>query len=127
MLLPSEIEAKAVIPYLRAIVAKRLMEVYNLNQQQVAAKLGVSQAAISNYMRQTRGKGENWQREREIEMHCDVIASMIADGADEIDVMERFNRATEFIRKNRLLCDIHREMEPHYDIDSCHICDKPSS
>lgn len=126
MLLPSEIEAKTVIPYLRAVVAKRLMEVYGLNQQQVAAKLGLTQAAVSNYIRQTRGKRENWQREREIEMYCDVIASMIANGADEIEILDRFNEATKFIRKNRLLCDIHKELEPDFDIESCHICDRPN-
>ena len=47
MLLHSEIEANAVIPFLRTIVVKRLIEKYNLTQQQAAAKLGITQATIS--------------------------------------------------------------------------------
>ena len=57
MLLPAEIETKTSIPALRALIAKKLIGVHKMNQKQAANSLGVTQAAISNYMRGTRGTG----------------------------------------------------------------------
>ena len=55
MLLPSEIEAKSLIPAIRAILAKKLIIEYKMKEEFVAKVLGVTQAAISNYIRGTRG------------------------------------------------------------------------
>ena len=51
MLLPSEIEAKSLIPAVRAILAKKLIGEYSLKEEDVAKDLGITQAAVSNYDR----------------------------------------------------------------------------
>ena len=58
MLLPSEIEAKSLIPAIRAMLAKKLTIEYKMKEEFVAKVLGVTQAAISNYIRGTRGDTE---------------------------------------------------------------------
>ncbi|HEX7208306.1 MAG TPA: transcriptional regulator, partial [Nitrososphaeraceae archaeon] len=58
MLLPSEIEAKSLIPAIRAILAIRLIKEYDLKEEVVANVLGITQAAVSNYLRGTRGDVE---------------------------------------------------------------------
>ena len=55
MLLPAEIESKSLIPALRAILAKDLAKNYNIREDQISQMLGVTQAAISNYIRGIRG------------------------------------------------------------------------
>ena len=55
MLLPSEIESKSLIPAIRAILSKKLIHDYNLKEETVAKLLGITQAAVSNYIRGTRG------------------------------------------------------------------------
>jgi len=55
MLLPAEIESKTLIPALRAILAKRLAEDYKIREDEISKMLGVTQAAVSNYIRGTRG------------------------------------------------------------------------
>ena len=55
MLLPAEIESKTLIPALRAILAKRLVEQHKIREDEISKMLGVTQAAISNYIRGTRG------------------------------------------------------------------------
>ncbi|HVD36999.1 MAG TPA: helix-turn-helix domain-containing protein, partial [Nitrososphaeraceae archaeon] len=55
MLLPAEIEAKSLIPAIRSILARKLINDYGLKEELVAKVLGVTQAAISNYVRGTRG------------------------------------------------------------------------
>ena len=58
MLLPAEIESKTLIPALRAILAKDLSENHNVREEMISKMLGVTQAAISNYIRGTRGDPE---------------------------------------------------------------------
>ena len=55
MLLPAEIESKTLIPALRAILAKKLAEEHNIREDEISKMLGVTQAAVSNYIRGTRG------------------------------------------------------------------------
>ena len=55
MLLPAEIESRTLIPALRAILSKRLSEKYNIHEDEISKMLGVTQAAVSNYIRGTRG------------------------------------------------------------------------
>ena len=58
MLLPAEIESKTLIPALRAILAKNLAGNHNIREDEISKMLGVTQAAISNYIRGTRGDPE---------------------------------------------------------------------
>ena len=55
MLLPAEIESKTLIPALRAILAKKLAEDHKIREDEISKMLGVTQAAVSNYIRGTRG------------------------------------------------------------------------
>jgi Predicted transcriptional regulator len=43
------------IPALRAILAKKLAEEHDIREDEISKMLGVTQAAISNYIRGTRG------------------------------------------------------------------------
>ena len=51
----SEILIREVMPAMRAIIAKSLVETYGLSQKQAAQKLGTTQPAISQYKRGLRG------------------------------------------------------------------------
>ena len=51
-----EIVVQDILPTLRAAIAKELIAGYSLNQGEVAKLLDVSQPAISQYLRQLRGK-----------------------------------------------------------------------
>ena len=55
MLLPAEIESKTLIPALRAILAKKLADQHKIREDEISKMLGVTQAAVSNYIRGTRG------------------------------------------------------------------------
>lgn len=51
-----EVIAQDILPILRAAIAKELINSYNLNQGEAAKLLDVSQPAVSQYLRQLRGK-----------------------------------------------------------------------
>ena len=44
-----------ILPTVRAMVAKKLIDTYGLSQKQAAEKLGTTQPAISQYKRNLRG------------------------------------------------------------------------
>ncbi len=51
-----EVVVNDILPTLRASLAKELITGFNLNQGEVAKLLNVSQPAVSQYLRQLRGK-----------------------------------------------------------------------
>lgn len=52
---PCEISARYVIPAIRLMIAKKLIEEHNLTQSEVAELLGVTQPSISHYLNSKRG------------------------------------------------------------------------
>jgi len=76
MLLPAEIESRSLIPALRAILAKKLSEKYSIHEDEISKMLGVTQAAVSNYIRGTRGDPkliEKLQGEKQVTEMLDDI------------------------------------------------------
>jgi len=124
MLLPSEIESKLTIPVLRAMVAKKLIYEHGFTQEETAKALGVTQAAISNYMRGVRGGMINWEASPEIGNRIGEIVDLIINNAPQSHVARKFNELLEDIRRRRILCDVHKKIEPDIDIESCHVCDE---
>ena len=55
MIVPCEIAVKSVIPAVKALIAKELVEKRGLKQDEAAEILGVSQSAVSKYTRKVRG------------------------------------------------------------------------
>ena len=51
-----ETEGKYLVSLFRSLVAKELVNVYHLTQDEVAKKIGSTQAAVSNYIRSKRAK-----------------------------------------------------------------------
>jgi len=54
---PCEEIFKEALPTIRAILVKDLVERHNLNQVEVARRLGITQPAVSQYLRSLRGAG----------------------------------------------------------------------
>ena len=123
MLLPAEIETKTSVPALRALVAKRLIKEYNFSQKDTAKLIGVTQAAISNYLRGTRGNLTSLGDDERIQTIVAEITTMMIEKHELSDIISKFNEACSIIRSNRMLCDIHKKLEPSLDVDNCHVCE----
>src|SRR3989442_8511655 len=75
LIIPCEIASKSVIPALRAMVARELIEEYGLKQEQVAVRLGVTQAAVSKYRHQVRGEAAQPHSSPQVENPCKFTPS----------------------------------------------------
>jgi predicted transcriptional regulator len=125
MILPEELASKSVIPAIRALIVKRLVEERGMTQQQAAKLLGVTQPAVSKYLHQKRGAAIQLNGIKEINEATDEIAEMVSTHkAEPIEVMSKIEAACDYVRRNRYMCDLHKKLEPSMDADSCHICEQ---
>jgi predicted transcriptional regulator len=125
MILPEELASKSVIPAIRALIVKRLVEDHGMTQQEAAKLLGVTQPAVSKYLHEKRGAAIRLTGIREIDQATTEIAEMVSSQkAQPIEVMSRIEAACEYVRRNRYMCDLHKKLEPGMDTDSCHVCEQ---
>jgi hypothetical protein len=125
MILPEELASKSVIPAIRALIVRRLVEEHGMTQQEAAKHLGVTQPAVSKYLHQKRGAAIRLNGIREIDQATNEIANLVSSKkAKPLDVMSRIEAACEYVRKNRYMCDLHKRLEPGIDVNSCHVCEQ---
>ena len=127
MLLPAEIESKTLIPALRAILAKDLAKKHHMCEDEISQMLGVTQAAISNYIRGTRGDPQLIEKllaEKQVaEMIDDITSSLSSDRAYTPSSLSKFIGLCNFIKTSLLICDIHHELESDIDDEICKECE----
>jgi uncharacterized protein len=126
MLLPSEIEAKSLIPAVRAILAKKLIREYSLKEEDIAKVLGITQAAVSNYVRGTRGDMElisKLECVREVNRMIDDIArDLSTNKAYTPSTLAKFIGLCNYMRYTLIICDVHHSIESNIDEQICDQC-----
>ncbi|MAY24370.1 MAG: transcriptional regulator [Thaumarchaeota archaeon] len=127
MLLPAEIESKTLIPALRAILAKTLAEKHSIREDEISKMLGVTQAAVSNYIRGTRGDPELIKKllaEKQVsEMIYEITDDLASDKAYSPSSLSKFIGLCNFIKSSLLICDIHHNLESNIDEAVCKECE----
>ena len=127
MLLPSEIESKSLIPALRAIIAKKLADEHKIREDQISKMLGVTQAAISNYIRGTRGDPELIKKllnEKQVYDIVDEICDNLStDKSYTPSTLAKFIGLCNYIKSSLLICDIHHNLESDIDEAICKECE----
>ena len=124
MISPYEIVSKSALPALRAMVARRLQQNYSMTQQQVAKLLGVTQASISNYARKTRGMMVNLESDPAVTKAADKIArDLSAKNPDQRETLRDMTDVLDYIRFNHMMCSLHSELEPGFQVEGCSACD----
>ena len=127
MLLPAEIESKTLIPALRARLAKTLAEKHEIREDQISKMLGVTQAAVSNYIRGTRGDPELIKKlvaETQVfEMVSEISSDLASDRAYSPSSLSKFIGLCNYIKSSLLICDIHHNLESDIDEAVCKECE----
>ena len=121
-----EVAVQVILPAMRALIAKNLLEKYKMSQQEAASRLGVTQAAISQYRRDLRGSGVKFlEKDKNIMEEIERFTDRMASGKfDSINMMDAFCDVCRTIRGRKLVCDIHIKSFP--ELRECTICfEKP--
>jgi predicted transcriptional regulator len=98
------------------------MQEYGLKQEQVATRLGVTQAAVSKYRHQVRGEAIQLESAPEVRGITKEIASMLSKSPDPIAVSQKLCQACTDIRALGLMCETCHKVDPAWDVEHCTIC-----
>jgi len=127
MLLPAEIESKTMIPALRAILAKKLADQHKIREDEISKMLGVTQAAVSNYIRGTRGDpkliSQLSSQKQIVEMINEISENLASNKAYTPASLSKFIGICNYIKTSLLICDIHHNLESNIDEAICKECE----
>jgi len=127
MLLPAEIESKTMIPALRAILAKKLADEHKIREDEISKMLGVTQAAVSNYIRGTRGDPklilQLSSQKQIVEMIDEISENLASNKAYTPASLSKFIGICNYIKTSLLICDIHHNLESDIDEAICKECE----
>ncbi|PSP82534.1 transcriptional regulator [Halobacteriales archaeon QS_6_64_34] len=120
--LPSEIVVEDVLPTLRVLLARTLAD-YGLTQEEIAANLGVTQAAVSTYV---SGEPELAPRIAEHPRTVETVESVAAGLADgEMDGYDALAEILELVRAfedRGPICELHEAAMPGLEGVGCDLC-----
>ncbi len=106
MNLPCEIAVWYLIPVVKSELAKELVN-RGLTQKEAAEKLGVTQAAVSNYMSEKRGVGDKSIKSIKEEI-LELAEEMVKPDSSETKVAQTICLICMKSKSNGLLCTLHR-------------------
>ena len=104
------------------MVARELIEEYGLKQEEVADRLGVTQAAVSKYRHQVRGEAVELEKAPEVRAMSRDLATMLSKNPNPLSVSQRLCQACTDIRALGLMCETCRKVDPTWDVEHCTIC-----
>ena len=115
--MPQEIEVWYTIPSLRRELAKSMKEDSKLTQKQVAEYMGITEAAVSQYLSSKRAKEVVFSNAvlDEIKVSAKKI---IENGKQLIPEMVRLTKLTGV---KQVMCDLHKKQDVGLP-DGCEIC-----
>lgn len=115
--MPQEIEVWYLIPGIRRELAKFLIEKYSMSQKQISEILGITESAVSQYIKEKRGSEMKFD-EGELQLIEDA-ARKIAD--QKLEANKEIYKLCVAFRGSPSLCDFHRKRDGSIDHD-CKLC-----
>jgi len=123
LIIPCEIAVKSVLPAVKALMAKELLETHNLKQDEVAEILGISQSAVSKYTRKVRGHVMKIDNIREIEPLIEKMIGILRDeNYERMKFLRFFCETCTIIRRKGLMCQFCQKTDPKIKIEECSFC-----
>ncbi|MBI5391234.1 hypothetical protein HZB02_07125 [Candidatus Woesearchaeota archaeon] len=104
---PQEIEVWYVLPAIRKHLTKLLVEGKHLSQKKIAEALGITEAAVSQYLKEKRAGTLTFPSTFDPELKKSVLR--IKEHPETAH--EEIQRLCTIIRTSSLLCDIHRKWD----------------
>jgi predicted transcriptional regulator len=125
LLLPCEVGVKAVLPAIRALMARTIVEKHGMKEQQAAEILGLSQSAISRYTSKDRGSTIIIENVPEVQALIDQMINLLMYNSHQTtELLELFCQTCKIIREKGLMCQLCQEKASSTELE-CDFC-RPS-
>ncbi len=109
-----EVIVSSILPAIRSMITKELLTTYNLTQKEAADILGLTQPAISQYKRESRGfKVKLLERQSKVMSMIDSLTKEIVSGKlKPRDIQIKFCKICRSVRESKAICHLHEEIYP---------------
>lgn len=114
---PCELIVWYLLPSLRAELAREMLR-SGLSQREVAECLGITQPAISQYLRKKRG--DEIQFNKQISNEIKMFVKSIAKGCSKSEQVLKICQICMKIRRDKVLCELHMKQETVPE--KCNVC-----
>ena len=126
MLLPCEVGVKTVLPAVRALMARTIVEKHGMKEKQAADILGLSQSAISRYTTKDRGNILTIDKVPEVQLLIDqMIQLLLHDPQKTLETFELFCQTCKVIRQKGLMCQLCQKKTRKKQVEICAFCSSP--
>ena len=123
MILPCEVGVKTVLPAVKAIMARSIVEKHGLNEKQTADLLGLSQSAVSRYVGRGRGNLLNIEGTPEVLALIDQMVNHLIKAPDnKTEILKLFCQTCTTIREKGLMCPTCQKQMPREWAEKCFFC-----
>lgn len=116
---PCELIVWYILPTIRSELSKELVNNFKMSQKEVSQRLGLTEAAVSQYLKDKRGRGKSLNKN--MESAIKTLAKKIAEYDIELtEVISETCKVCSTIKKGKAICELHRQKS---DIpETCDIC-----
>ena len=112
---PCMVVVQYILPALRGAIARELRDKYELGTTEVAEKMEITPAAVTQYLNKSRGGLASSRIER-----SDVVMSQVSEMARDLaegdtapdELLMKMCRACHVLRSEELICELHKDAMP---------------
>jgi len=114
---PCEVIVWYVIPTIRAELAKELVKM-GMSQKDIAGRLGITQSAVSQYIKDKRGKGIPVNKE--VRKGIKVLAKRVLTEKSPKDTIPGICMVCAIVKSSGSLCELHKKDDA--SLEGCDVC-----
>jgi len=121
--MPCEVAVKSLVPAIRALIARELTQTHKLKQDEAARLLGITQAAVSKYTRQVRGRALDIEKIEEAHAMTVTMTNLLAKGQiSRPELVKKFCSICGIVRQTGAMCQLCKRSNPSIDVERCLVC-----
>lgn len=116
---------KYVLPAMRVLITNELVEKYGLRKIDVAEKMSLTPAAVTQYSKGIRGSScvdKISESEEIMEKISQLSSAIVEDEANFESLMDSMCEVCRLIRSEKIICKLHSDEFYEPGLDECTLC-----
>jgi len=125
---PCMIVVQYILPTLRVLIMKDLIQKHNIRKIDASKKMELTPAAITQYMKGDRGNAfadEITKSEKTMKIISDLAEALAKGNIPPENTIDKLCEACGTIRAEGIICGLHKEKLPALKECTCAICERP--
>ena len=124
---PCMIVVQYILPTIRVLIMKDLLQKHNIRKIDASKKMELTPAAITQYMKGERGKAfadEIIKSEKTMKIISNLAEALAKDNIPAENTIDKLCEACSTIRAEGIICGLHKEKLPALKECTCAICER---